>query len=73
MLPTRNFLAPMAEDEEIEVELSQGNTIVIKYKAMSELQSNGMRYDGALSCLLGGLFVPISSEGLSRANIFTST
>ena len=43
MLPTRAFLAPMAEDEEIEVDLSKGNTVVIKFKALSELQPNGKR------------------------------
>ena len=43
MLPTKAFLAPMAEDEEIEVELSKGNTVVIKFKALSELQPNGKR------------------------------
>ncbi len=42
-LPTRAFLAPMAEDEEIEVDLSKGNTVVIKFKALSELQPNGKR------------------------------
>ena len=43
MLPTRAFLAPMDEDEEIEVELSKGNSVIIKYKALSELQPNGKR------------------------------
>ncbi|CAL8463302.1 g2836 [Coccomyxa elongata] len=43
MLPTKAFLAPMDEDEEIEVELAKGNTVVIKYKALSELQPNGKR------------------------------
>ena len=45
MLPTRAFLAPMDEDEEIEVELSKGNSVIIKYKALSELQPNGKRCD----------------------------
>jgi pyruvate carboxylase len=43
MLPTKAFLAPMDEDEEIEVHLAKGNTVVIKYKALSELQPNGQR------------------------------
>ena len=43
MLPTRSFLAPLDEDEEIEVELARGNAVSIKYKAMSELQPSGMR------------------------------
>ena len=43
MLPTRAFLAPMDEDEEIEVDLSKGNAVIIKYKALSELQPNGKR------------------------------
>ena len=42
-LPTKAFLAPMDEDEEIEVELARGNTVVIKYKALSELQPSGKR------------------------------
>lgn len=45
MLPTKAFLAPMDEDEEIEVELAKGNTVVIKYKALSELQPDGKRCD----------------------------
>jgi pyruvate carboxylase len=43
MLPTKAFLAPMDEDEEIEVDLAKGNTVVLKYKALSELQPNGRR------------------------------
>lgn len=43
MLPTKAFLAPMDEDEEIEVELAKGNKVIIKYKALSELQPNGKR------------------------------
>ena len=42
-LSTRAFLVPMDEDEELEVELSQGNTVTLKYKAISELQPNGTR------------------------------
>lgn len=48
MLPTKAFLAPMDEDEEIEVELAKGNTVVIKYKALSELQPNGKRCESGL-------------------------
>ena len=40
-LPTRAFLAPLDEDEEIEVELARGVAASIKYKAMGELQANG--------------------------------
>lgn len=47
MLPTKAFLAPMDEDEEIEVNLAKGNTVVIKYKALSELQPNGKRCGSA--------------------------
>ncbi|GAX77798.1 hypothetical protein CEUSTIGMA_g5241.t1 [Chlamydomonas eustigma] len=42
-LPTRAFLAPMDEDEEIEVELAKGVAATLKYKAMGELQDNGKR------------------------------
>jgi pyruvate carboxylase len=42
-LPTRAFLVPLEEDEEVEVELSKGNVVSIKFKAKSELQSNGKR------------------------------
>ena len=43
VLPTRAFLVPLDEDEEIEVRLGKGQTVSIKYKAMSELQPNGKR------------------------------
>ena len=43
MLPTRAFLVPLEEDEEIEVTLARGQAISIKYKAVSELQPNGKR------------------------------
>ena len=36
----------MEEDEEMEVELSKGNSVTIKYKALSELQPNGKRCAG---------------------------
>lgn len=55
MLPTKAFLAPMDEDEEIEVELAKGNTVVIKYKALSELQPNGKRYMSLSRALLVAL------------------
>ena len=42
-LPTRAFLAPLDVDEDVDVELSQGNVVHIKYKAKGELQPNGMR------------------------------
>ena len=42
-LPTRTFLAPMEEDEEITVHLAKGSDISIKYKAKGELQPNGKR------------------------------
>eukprot|EP00955_Chlamydomonas_euryale_P035037 349961-Chlamydomonas_euryale.AAC.11 len=42
-LPTRAFLCPLEEDEEVEVELAKGVNAVIKYKAVGELQPNGKR------------------------------
>ena len=33
----------MPEDEDIEVDLSRGNTVVISFKALPELQPNGKR------------------------------
>jgi len=42
-LPTRAFLAPLNVDEDIDVELSKGNVVNIKYKAKGELQPNGTR------------------------------
>ncbi len=42
-LPTRAFLAPLEEDEEVEVELARGVVATIKYKAVGELQPNGGR------------------------------
>lgn len=43
-IPTRAFLTPLDEDEEVEVEISKGNITHIKYRAMGELQPNGTRY-----------------------------
>lgn len=42
-IPTRAFLVPLDEDEDVEVEISKGNIIHIKYRAMGELQPNGTR------------------------------
>ena len=42
-LPTRAFLTPLGVDEDIDVELSKGNIVNIKYKAKGELQPNGLR------------------------------
>lgn len=42
-LPTKSFLAPLEEDEEIEVHMSKGSSVYIKYKAMGELQADGKR------------------------------
>lgn len=42
-LPTRAFLAPLDIDEDIDVELSKGNVVNIKYKAKGELQPSGIR------------------------------
>lgn len=58
-LPTRAFLQPLDEDEEVEVEISKGNIINIKYRAVGELQSNGTRSVSALlsfcSCMNCGV------------------
>ncbi|MEW5296933.1 MAG: hypothetical protein WDW36_000179 [Sanguina aurantia] len=40
-LPTRAFLTPAEEDEEIEFEIAKGVSANIKFKAMGELQMNG--------------------------------
>jgi pyruvate carboxylase len=42
-LPTRAFLAPLKEDEEVEVMLGKGTSAIIKFRAVGELQSNGKR------------------------------
>ncbi|PSC70059.1 pyruvate carboxylase [Micractinium conductrix] len=42
-LPTRAFLAPLDIDEEVDIELTKGNTVNIKLKAIGELQPNGTR------------------------------
>lgn len=42
-LPTRAFWAPLEVDEEIDIELSKGNIVNIKYKAKGELQPGGTR------------------------------
>ncbi|GMH36667.1 hypothetical protein BSKO_04540 [Bryopsis sp. KO-2023] len=43
LLPTRAFLAPLKEDEELELELAKGVVATIKYKATGELQPGGKR------------------------------
>lgn len=71
MLPTKAFLAPMDEDEEIEVELAKGNTVVIKYKALSELQPNGRRCapEPPLSCCSStALPIPHTSSTPGRSS-----
>ena len=42
-LPTRAFLAPLREDEEIVIETAPGKAVTIQYKAKGELQQNGKR------------------------------
>jgi len=42
-LPTRAFLAPLEEDEEVELEIAKGVAATIKYKAVGELQASGKR------------------------------
>lgn len=37
-LPTRAFLAPLDEDEEISVEMAKASQVTIKFKAKGELQ-----------------------------------
>jgi len=44
VLPTRAFLVPLDEDEEIEVVLGKGQSVNVKYKACGELQPDGKRY-----------------------------
>jgi pyruvate carboxylase len=51
-LPTRAFLTPLSEDEEVEIELARGVGINIKYKAVGELQASGERR-GVCVCELG--------------------
>ena len=43
VLPTRAFLVPLDEDEEIEVSLGKGQSVNVKYKACGELQPDGKR------------------------------
>lgn len=54
-IPTRAFLVPLDEDEEVEVEISKGNIIHIKYRAMGELQPNGTRSPPHLCCCFTAL------------------
>ncbi len=43
VLPTRNFLAPLEIGEEISVEIERGKTLVIRLKAVGELDADGNR------------------------------
>ena len=62
-LPTQAFLAAMDEDDEIEVELSPNQNVIIKFKAVGELQPNGTREVGSViataksSAVLGKIVV----------------
>ena len=40
-LPTRAFLAPLEEDEEVELGISRGVGATIRFKAVGELQDSG--------------------------------
>ena len=42
-LPTREFLVPLEEDEELTVSLAKGVDITFEYKAVGELQPDGTR------------------------------
>jgi pyruvate carboxylase len=42
-LPTRAFLAPLKEDEEISVDVAKGSQVTIKFRAKGELQESGKR------------------------------
>eukprot|EP00210_Caulerpa_lentillifera_P003086 g2948.t1 len=42
-LPTRAFLVPLEEDEELTVTLAKGVDIAVEYKAVGELQPDGKR------------------------------
>lgn len=42
-LPTREFLVPLEEDQELTVTLAKGVDMTFKYKAVGELQSDGKR------------------------------
>jgi pyruvate carboxylase len=43
VLPTVHFLRPMNTDEELEVEIEQGKSLFVTYKAIGELKPDGMR------------------------------
>ena len=54
-LPTSAFLAAMEEDDEIEVELSPNQNVIIKFKAVGELQPNGTREVGSVNASAKGI------------------
>lgn len=43
VLPTRNYLAPLRVGEEIAVEIERGKTLIIKLRALGELDEDGNR------------------------------
>eukprot|EP00240_Pyramimonas_obovata_P000007 CAMPEP_0118929078 /NCGR_PEP_ID=MMETSP1169-20130426/6179_1 /TAXON_ID=36882 /ORGANISM="Pyramimonas obovata, Strain CCMP722" /LENGTH=1274 /DNA_ID=CAMNT_0006871201 /DNA_START=88 /DNA_END=3912 /DNA_ORIENTATION=- len=43
VLPTREFLAPMEVDQEVEIVIDQGKSLFVTYKAMGDLKSDGRR------------------------------
>jgi pyruvate carboxylase len=43
VLPTRLFLAPLEVDEEVSVEIERGKTLIIKLRAVGELDPDGTR------------------------------
>ena len=64
-LPTQAFLAAMEEDDEIEVELSPNQNVIIKFKAVGELQPNGTREVSSGS----GQFEELSCAGEDHAHV----
>ena len=49
-LPTRAFLVPLHEDEELEVKLNQGVITTIKYKAVGEQHVDHSTQQQEISC-----------------------
>jgi pyruvate carboxylase len=43
VLPTRLFLAPLEADEEVSVEIERGKTLIIKLRAVGQLDADGTR------------------------------
>ena len=43
VLPTRLFLAPLEIDEEVSVEIERGKTLIIKLRAVGQLDPDGTR------------------------------